>query len=160
MRAEGRPVAPGLGTALVAGGLLALGGAYLARALAYGLGTLADPGIGFFPAIVAAVWVLAAASLLARPRGGQKAASEPGQAAAAAPGLLQRAGFVAAGGVGFIVLSPLIGFGVPAMLLAVLCLWGSGERRLARVAIVTGMAALLCYGVLAGLMGLPLASLI
>lgn len=159
MRADGRSVAPGAGAAATAGLFLALGGAYLARALAYGIGTLAAPGIGFFPAIVAVVWVLASIALLVRPSAQTEAGGEA-QGAAAAPGLLQRAGFVAAGGAAFIVLSPLIGFAPPAMLLAVLCLWGSGERRLARLAIVTGMAAVLCYGVLAGLMGLPLSSLI
>ena len=159
MRADGRRAASGVGPAAAAGLLLALGGAYLARALAYGVGTLADPGIGFFPAIVASVWVLAAASLLARPRV-EKKASEQAEAAWSAPGLLRRVNFVAAGGVGFIVLSPLIGFGPPAMLLAVLCLWGSGEQRTARLAAVAVMAAILCYGVLAGLMGLPLSSLI
>lgn len=159
MRADVRSAARGLGAATTAGVFLALGGAYLARALAYGIGTLADPGIGFFPVIVAVIWIMAAISLLVRPSAGRNADGDA-QRPPAAPGLLQRAGMVAAGGVGFIVLSPLIGFGPPALLLAVLCLWGGGERRPARLALVVVMAAVLCYGVLIGLMGLPVSSLI
>ncbi len=156
---ESRGVGAGQSQAVAAALLFAVGAAYLIKALSYGLGTLADPGVGSFPALVGVVWELAAVVLLWR------GLSARGQKAGASPpltrgGVTLRIVLAGAGSVGFIVASPLVGFAPPAMLLAVLCLVGGGERRWLPLTAVAVAALVLAWGVLVALMGLPAMSLL
>ncbi len=139
--------------------LFTVGAAYLVKALSYGLGTLAAPGVGSFPALVGVVWEVAAVSLLWRglPARGE---TEGTSRSSSRSGLGMRVALAGVGSVGFIVASPLVGFAPPAMLLAVLCLVGGGERRWWALAAVALVALVLAWSVLVALMGLPVDSLL
>ncbi len=156
---ESRGTGAGQIQAVAAALLFAVGGAYLVKALSYGLGTLADPGVGSFPALVGVVWEVAAVLLLwralrARDRKG-RASPPPSRR-----GVAMRVALAGAGSVGFIVASPVVGFAPPAILLAVLCLVGGGERRWLPLVTVAAASLVLAWGVLVALMGLPPGSLL
>lgn len=144
---------------VVAAVLGAAGTVYLGKAIGYGFGSLAQPGVGFFPTIVGVVWIGASlAMLLAATRGshaGRERAEEVQK-----PVLLRRVAVVAAGEVGFILLSPVVGFLLAGVGMSMLLLVGEGEVRLSRIVLTGAVAATMTFTVLSLLLGLPLSGLL
>jgi hypothetical protein len=133
-------------------GLLAAGGAYLAAALTFPLGTVARPGPGFFPVGVGIFLCLVAAALVV--------AAFRGQAVATAPSLQAGGGgrvvATVTGLVGFCLLMPWIGYPVCALLFVALLLRRLGGAGWIGAVVTAVLSAIVSYYAFAVLLGVPL----
>lgn len=138
---------------LVAVLFVVAGSVYLEKAISYGTGTLKDPGIGFYPAIIGCVWEVAAIMLFVR--GSHAVGQSSSDSGDVDNGSFKRVAVVLVGEIGFIEISPIIGMMVPAVLFSILCMIGAGEKRPIPVAVTAAVAGLVTYLLLVEFLGLP-----
>ena len=144
---------------VVAALLGAAGMVYLGKAIGYGFGSLVQPGVGFFPTIVGVVWIGAALAMLLAATRASHVRRERAEEVRR-PVLFRRVAVVAVGEVGFILLSPVVGFLVAGVGMSMLLLVGEGEIRISRIVLTGVVAALMTFAVLSLLLGLPLSGLL
>ena len=139
--------------------LMALGAVYMAKSLAYGLGSFQTPGVGFFPLVIGGVWELLTLILLIQ--GGSARSSIPtGRETAEEGGNYRKIAWVLGGEILFIEASPIVGFVPAAVVLSIICLVGTDEKRISRVVIIGLLVAGMTDLVLSGLLGLPSSSVL
>lgn len=138
---------------LLAVTVLAVAGFYLTQALALPLGTVARPGAGFYPSVVAlfacVIGLVAAIRAFVIPR------AAAGDAAAAIPGGHRRVALVTAALLGFCLAMPWVGYPLAAAAFVMVALRGLGSRW--PVAMVTGvLSAAGSHYLFAALLEVPL----
>lgn len=131
--------------------VLALG--YLAGALLYPMGSVTNPGPGFFPLVVGIVWsILSGAVVFQRREGG---AGAKGKNLKISPEA-RRAVTLVAGVAVFILVLPLIGYLVSSMLLTFLLMKVLGTGGLARPALYSAAWGVATYLLFIVIMKIPI----
>jgi putative tricarboxylic transport membrane protein len=136
---------------LLALGVLAACGGYLANAWALPVGTAARPGPGFYPLAVGIVGVAVALAWLASTLRQEPVTAGPTEAPAGRARVLAAAGLL----VGFCLFLPWTGYPVAALLFVGLLLRALGSGWMAALSIGAA-SALLSYYVFGVLLGVPL----